>query len=113
MSISQRRPSEAGTDSDRPDYRLTFVVLAAGVTTFALLQSMVIPVLPTVQAALHTTQNSATWILTGYLLSASIYTPIVGRIGDMYGRRRILIVTLVVVALASIMAALATSIGIM
>jgi predicted MFS family arabinose efflux permease len=70
----------------RAHYQLTFAVLALGVAAFALLQSLVIPVLTTVQHQLHTTQDAATWVLTAYLLSASVMTPILGRIGDMRAR---------------------------
>ena len=45
-----------------PRYRVTFAVLAAAVGGFALLQSLVIPVLPTIQAGLHTSQSSVTWV---------------------------------------------------
>jgi EmrB/QacA subfamily drug resistance transporter len=98
--------------SDRP-YRPAFYVLAASAASFALLQSMIIPVLVTIQGSLHTSANAVTWVLTGYLLSASVCTPIVGRIGDMFGKRRILIYTLLLLALGSILAALATNIEVM
>jgi predicted MFS family arabinose efflux permease len=62
---------------------VTFAVLAMGVGAFALLQSLVIPVLTTVQHGLHTTQSAVTWVLTAYLLSASIMTPILGRVDDV------------------------------
>ena len=75
----------------RAHYTATFAVLATAVGAYALLQSLVIPVLPTIQAGLHTSQNNVTWVLTGYLLSASIFTPIVGRMGDMWGKERMLI----------------------
>lgn len=97
----------------RTDYRITFVVLAAGAASFALLQSMIIPVLTTIQIGLHSSQNAITWVLTGYLLSASICTPIVGRIGDLVGKRRMLVSTLAMLALGSMLAALATSIQLM
>ena len=54
----------------RPHYQVTFGVLAIGIGAFALLQSLVIPVLSTVQAELHTSQSAVTWVLTAYLLSA-------------------------------------------
>ena len=57
----------------RPHHQVTFAVLAVGVAAFALLQSLVVPVLSTLQADLHTTQNTVTWVLTAYLLSASIF----------------------------------------
>jgi predicted MFS family arabinose efflux permease len=59
--------------------RATFAVLAASVLAYSLLQSLVLPVLPTIQTSLHTSQNAVTWVLTAYLLSASVFTPILGR----------------------------------
>ncbi|MGX7680126.1 MFS transporter [Jatrophihabitans sp. DSM 45814] len=112
MSGPLRTAGSPGAET-RTDYRLTFVVLCAGVAAFALLQSLIIPVLTTVQNGLHTTQNAVTWVLTGYLLSASIFTPIVGRVGDMIGKRKMLVFTLITLAIGSVLAALATSIWVM
>jgi EmrB/QacA subfamily drug resistance transporter len=78
-----------------------------------LLQSLVIPVLPTIQAGLHTSQNTVTWVLTAYLLSAAIFTPIMGRLGDMYGKERLLVMTLVALTVGSLLAAVASSITLM
>ena len=99
--------------SQRAHYQVTFAVLAVGVGAFALLQSLVIPVLTTVQHELHTTQAAATWVLTAYLLSASIMTPILGRVGDMIGKERVFVATLVALAVGSLLAAVAPSIGVM
>jgi MFS family permease len=54
-----------------------------------------------------------TWVLTAYLLSASVCTPILGRIGDMIGKKKVLVAELVTLALGSFLAALATSISVM
>src|SRR4051812_48946812 len=97
----------------RPHHQVTFAVLALSVTAFALLQSFVVPVLPTIQQDLHTTQATVTWVLTAYLLSASVFTPIVGRVGDRVGKERMFVVTLVALAFGSLLAALATNIGLM
>ena len=97
----------------RTHYRATFAVLAAAVAAYALLQSLVIPVLPTIQAGLHTSQNSVTWVLTAYLLSASIFTPIMGRLGDMWGKERMLVAALVALTLGSVLAAVAGSVTVM
>ena len=99
--------------SARPHYNVTFAVLLLGVSAYSLLQSMVIPVLPTLMTALHTSQDTATWLMTGYLLSASVATPILGRIGDMVGKERMLIVTLVALTAGSVMAGLSNSITLM
>ena len=97
----------------RAHHQVTFAVLALGVAAFALLQSLVIPVLTTVQHELHTSQDTVTWVLTAYLLSASIMTPILGRVGDMTGKKRVFVATLVALAVGSLLAALAPSIGVM
>jgi EmrB/QacA subfamily drug resistance transporter len=97
----------------RTDYRLTFLVLCVGVASFSLLQSMVNPVLPTIQAALHTDQATVTWVLTAYLVSASIFTPIIGRVGDKVGKERMLVVALGALAVGSLLAAVASTIGVL
>jgi MFS family permease len=92
---------------------LTLVVLATGVLAFSLLQSLVIPVLPTIQEALDTNQADVTWVLTSYLLSASVFTPIIGRLGDMTGKKRMLVVALGSLALGCLISALASSLAVM
>ncbi len=99
--------------SRRAHYQVTFAVLSLGVAAFALLQALVIPVLTTVQHQLHTTQGAATWVLTAYLLSASIATPILGRVGDMIGKERVFVATLVALTAGSLLAAVTSSIGVM
>jgi EmrB/QacA subfamily drug resistance transporter len=101
------------TEPARSRYQLTFAVLATAVMAYALLQSLVLPVLPTIQAGLHTSQNTVTWVLTAYLLSASIFTPIMGRLGDMYGKERMLVLALVLLAAGCLLSALASSVAVM
>lgn len=101
------------TSTKRTHHQVTFLVLALGVAAFALLQSLVIPALPTIREALGTSQTNVTWVLTAYLLSASIFTPIMGRLGDMSGKKRVFVVALVALALGSLLAALAPSLGVM
>ncbi|HVT20332.1 MAG TPA: MFS transporter [Mycobacteriales bacterium] len=101
--------------SDRPraHTRVTFAVLAAACTGYALLQSLATPVLPTLQTGLHTSQNAVTWVLTAYLLSASVWTPIVGRLGDMWGKERLLVVALAALVVGCAVSAVATSLPLM
>jgi EmrB/QacA subfamily drug resistance transporter len=102
----------AGIDR-RTDHRVTFAVLCAGVSSYSLLQSMVNPVLPTIEAALDTDQATVTWVLTAYLVSASVFTPIIGRIGDKVGKERMLVVALAALAIGSLLAAVAPSVGVL
>ncbi len=66
--------------------RLILAVLAIAGTTFALLQAIVVPALPNIGHALGATPSGSAWILTAYLLSAAVLTPILGRVGDMPAR---------------------------
>jgi MFS family permease len=70
-------------------------------------------VLPTLQTELHTSAGEITWVLTSYLLSASVCTPILGRLGDRHGKRLMLMVSLGALAAGSLLAALATDLPVM
>jgi MFS family permease len=89
---------------------VTFAVLTVAVGSFALLQSLVVPVLGELQGAFQTDQTTVTWVLTAYLLSASICTPLLGRLGDALGKKRVLVVTLGALSLGSLVAALSPTI---
>ncbi|MCF3134581.1 MFS transporter [Streptomyces olivochromogenes] len=97
----------------RKSTRLTFAVLATGAGVFSMLQSLIAPALPTVQHALHTSQSTATWVMTAYLLSASVFTPILGRVGDLVGKKRTLVAVLLTVLAGCLIAALAPDIGVL
>ena len=97
----------------RQHYNVTFALLAVAAIAYALMQSLVAPALPILQADLHTTTTGAAWILTSFLLSASVVTPIAGRLGDMFGKKRTLVIVLVVLGAGTIVAGLATSIQVM
>ncbi|MEU0556466.1 MFS transporter [Dactylosporangium sp. NPDC006015] len=93
--------------------RFLFVALATAAASFSLLQSLVTPVLPKIQHDLHTSQGTVTWVLTAWLLSAAVATPIMGRIGDMYGKRRTLLVALAAIAVGCLIAAAAPNVGVL
>src|SRR4051812_22725988 len=93
--------------------RATFAVLAAAAAAFSLMQSLVTPVLPTIQHDLHTSTGTVTWVLTAWLLAASVATPLVGRIADMIGKDRALLVALAAIAAGCLVAALAPNIGVL
>ncbi|MCU1557670.1 MAG: transporter [Microbacteriaceae bacterium] len=92
---------------------LIFGVLAAAAASFSLLQSLINPVLPTIQRDLSTSQSTVTWVLTAWLLSAAIATPILGRVGDMVGKRRTLLIALAAIVLGNLVAAIAPTIGVL
>ncbi len=78
-----------------------------------MLQSLVVPALPTLQHELDTTPTGVTWVFTAYLLSASVATPIAGRLGDMFGKKRTLLVVMAGLAGGSLIAALASTLPVL
>src|SRR3977135_501253 len=92
---------------------MILAVLSLGGISYALLQSLVVPALPQIQTSLHTTESAVGWVLTAYLLSASVATPIIGRLGDMYGKERLLIIVLVMLAVGTLISAVASSLWLM
>lgn len=102
--------------ASRPPHPRPFLLLAtlalAG-AAFALLQSLVAPALPVIQRELSATPTAAAWIFTAYLLGASIATPIAGRVGDMFGKKRMMLVSIGALGVGSLIAALATALPLM
>jgi len=101
------------TTARRTRPAFTFLILAVGAASFSLLQSLVNPALPIIQRDLGTTQSAVSWILIAWLLSAAVATPLLGRIGDIIGKERAIIVSLGAIVLGSIVAGLAPTIGVL
>lgn len=93
----------------RPRPRVTFWVLAAAVSSFSLLQAVSIPTVPLVAREFGCSQATATWVLTSFLLTAAAATPIMGRAGDAFGKRRMLLWSLAALTVGSVLAAAAPS----
>jgi EmrB/QacA subfamily drug resistance transporter len=106
-------PPLVSSPSERQHYGITLAVLALGGLAYALLQSLVAPALPEIQHSLNASESGVTWVLTSYLLSASVATPLLGRLGDIHGKERVLIGVLVALAIGTVISALATSLPVM
>jgi EmrB/QacA subfamily drug resistance transporter len=106
-------PPLVSTESQRQHHGVTLAVLALGGLAYALLQSAVAPALPEIQYSLHASESGVTWILTAYLLAASVATPLLGRLGDIHGKERVLVWVLAALAVGTALSALATSLPLM
>jgi EmrB/QacA subfamily drug resistance transporter len=100
-------------DRQRQHYGLTLAVLATAALSFALLQTMVLPALPAIQREFDVSPSAASWVLTIYLLTASIATPILGRMGDMFGKERLLVIVLLILGAGTLISALSSSLGVL
>lgn len=89
------------------------VTLAFAGIVVALMQTLVIPLVPQLPALLGAPPSQTAWALTATLLASAVATPIVGRLGDMYGKRRMLLISLGLLVAGSVVAALSTGVGLL
>ena len=87
-----------------PTWAVITVLSLAG-TTVSLQQTMVIPLL-VVQRLLQVSADDISWLVTATLLTAAVATPIVARLADMYGKRLMMLVCIILMTAGSLVAAL-------
>ncbi|MGA7206788.1 MAG: MFS transporter [Specibacter sp.] len=102
------RPATAQAKKTAAPKRTSLVVtiLCLAGTVVALQQTMVVPLLPDFPKILGTTPDNASWLVTVTLLTSAIATPIVSRLADMFGKRRMMVVAMVAMVIGSLIAAL-------
>jgi EmrB/QacA subfamily drug resistance transporter len=98
-------------DARRVRPGVTLGLLAVVCVSYVLQQTLVVPALPTIQRDLDTTTTWTAWVFTGFLLTSAIATPLLGKLGDTYGKKRLLMIAMGVFAVGTVAAALAPSIG--
>ena len=108
MTLTSSSDGSTSTGTARPGAVLA-VLLAAGIS-FALTQTIVLPALPVLGQEYGASATATSWVVTGFLLSASVATPIIGKLGDVHGKGRVLTVVLALFALGGTVNALAGSI---
>jgi EmrB/QacA subfamily drug resistance transporter len=97
---------------DSPQQRPTPVLLTliAACVAFSLSQTLVMPALPALASEFDASPSAVSWVLTGFLLSASIATPIAGKLGDLFGKGRVLTAVLLLFSAGAVINALAPTI---
>jgi MFS family permease len=94
------------TTTDRP---AVVPVLAFAGIVVAVMQTLLVPVIKDLPLLLDTSPSNATWVLTSTLLSGAVATPIMGRLGDLYGKRRMLVLSLAVMVVGALVSAVASA----
>jgi len=88
------------------------VLLAAGIT-YALSQTLILPAMPALVRELGAPPLAVSWLLTAYLISASVATPLIGRLGDLLGRGRMLTAVMAAFCAGSVLCALGDSLALL
>ncbi|GAA4997002.1 MFS transporter [Yinghuangia aomiensis] len=101
---------EPATDAGRaPHPGALIAALSFAAMVGAMLQTLVVPVLATIGARLNADAGDTAWVLTANLLAAAVMTPLFGKTGDLFGKKRMLLVALGMILTGSLLAALTTS----
>lgn len=98
-----------GGDAGRTEQNGLIAVLGFGGVVVSLSQTLVIPLLGRLPAILDTSATNAAWVVTVTLLAGAVAGPVMGRLGDLYPKRHVLIGCTAVMVVGSILCALATS----
>ncbi|BAU87327.1 membrane transport protein [Streptomyces laurentii] len=93
--------------------RATVPVLAFGGILMAVMQTVVVPLLPDLPRLTGASAGAVSWMVTATLLAGAVLTPVLGRAGDMYGKRRVLLAALGLMTLGSVLCALSSDIGVL
>ncbi|WLP92416.1 MFS transporter [Gordonia sp. NB41Y] len=87
----------------------TVVALCLGGLVAALMQTLIIPIQPELPELLGTSRSNASWVITATLLAAAVAMPIAGRLGDMFGKQRVLVGSSILLLVGSLVCALSSS----
>jgi MFS family permease len=110
MSHALPRPANDGKPA-APRANAVVAVLAFGGIVVSLMQTLVIPIVPELPRLLNAPASDSAWAVTATLLAAAVATPMTGRLGDMYGKRRMLLISLVMLVAGSVTAALSDALA--
>ncbi|MDN5892713.1 MAG: MFS transporter [Nocardioides sp.] len=96
------------TERRAPTWAVILTLSLAGMLA-SLQQTLVVPVLAEVPGLFEVSSDTGTWMVTVTLLAAAVGTPIISRMADMYGKRRMILLTMSIMVLGSLLLALGDS----
>ncbi|MER5649016.1 MFS transporter [Streptosporangium sp. NPDC002524] len=105
----------AETDTTRQGRHLwlTLVALSMAGMVVSVQQTVVIPLLPRLMVTFGASVAEVTWVFTASLLAAAVATPLLSRLGDMYGKKRMILFTVGLLVLGSIVCALSDTLPVL
>ena len=89
---------------------ITLIVLGSALLVTMFGETMLLPAIPDIIRDFKISYNTSSWILTAYLISAAVMTPIGGKLSDMYGRKKIVIIIMVIYIIGITLGGFANSI---
>lgn len=108
---SEPTPTPATTHEEggisRTQMNMVFITVLFGMLLSALDQTIVSTALPTIVGDLGSAGHMS-WVVTAYLLTQTVSTALAGKFGDLFGRKRVFLISVVIFILGSFLCGLAT-----
>lgn len=101
--------SRGGTAIPRTAWKL-LVILSSIATMVMYVETMLIPAIPDLINDFNVSYGTSSWILTTYLISGAVATPIVGKLSDVYGKKKVLLLVMLIYAIGVSCAGFASNI---
>jgi MFS family permease len=111
--IDQLPPTDVAEHTSSSRATLELVVVGLGALVVSLSQSVLVPVLAILPTELDTSATNVSWLLTSTLMVAAVSVPIMGRLGDMFGKRLVLLVAIGALVVGSLMTAVSDHVGVL
>ncbi|MEE6288495.1 MFS transporter [Georgenia sp. MJ173] len=113
MTVLQTSESSADSSQVGTKPGTIVAVLAVAGIVISLAQTLVVPIIGILPQIFDTSAANTSWVITVTLLVGAVSTPVVGRLADMYGKKRMLLVAIVPFVLGSIVCAVAPNVVVM
>ncbi|MFB4318611.1 MFS transporter [Actinomadura sp. 21ATH] len=110
---STTAPGRLAPPAGAPRTAMILVALATAGLVVSVQQTLVIPLLPRLMETFHVSVTAVTWVFTASLLAGAVATPLLSRFGDMYGKKRMILLAIGTLAAGSVVCALSGSLGVL
>ena len=109
-STTSPPPTTPPQTTKSPATTAVVAVLAFSGIVVSLMQTLVIPIIPHLPEYLNAPASDTAWAVTATLLAAAVAVPTMGRLGDMFGKRRLLLISMALLVTGSVVGALSSSV---
>ena len=92
---------------------LVLTALAIAGLVVSVMQTLALPLLPEFMRAFHTSVSAVTWVFTATLLAGAVATPLLSRFGDMYGKKKMILIAMALLVAGSVVCAVSGSLAVL
>jgi MFS family permease len=116
-SSSSPEPASSNTSSNKNTIStsawITLAILGSSILITMYGETMLLPAIPEIITEFNISYNTASWILTAYLIAGAVMTPIAGKLSDIYGRKKMVLIIMIIYIIGISLGGLSSNITIL